>query len=140
MFRAGISEETLLSISCIKGLSPEILLFKRKGTVSRDFSLRDGILPTKLLRNIANIQPTFLKMGQSLLANLGQIYYKLSEDIGNPLKYCSMVTESIGNYCKFEVFLRRSSVPSDQVQKIMNTLWISYQKVLDKLQRHFQDR
>jgi hypothetical protein len=30
MFRAGISEETLLSIPCIKGLSPEILLFKRK--------------------------------------------------------------------------------------------------------------
>ncbi len=46
MFRAGISKETLLSISCIKGLSPEILLFKRKGTVSRDFSLCDGILPT----------------------------------------------------------------------------------------------
>ncbi len=46
MFRAEISEETLLSISCIKGLSPEILLFEKKGTVSRDFSLRDGILPT----------------------------------------------------------------------------------------------
>jgi hypothetical protein len=46
MFRAEISEEALLSISCIKGLSPEILLFKKKGTVSRDFSLRDGILPT----------------------------------------------------------------------------------------------
>ncbi len=48
MFRAGISEEALFSILCIKGLSPEILLFKRKGTVSRDFSLRDGILPTTL--------------------------------------------------------------------------------------------
>ncbi len=48
MFRAGISEETLLSIPYIKGLSPEILLFKRKGTVSRDFSFRDGILPTPL--------------------------------------------------------------------------------------------
>jgi hypothetical protein len=47
MFRTGISEESLLSIPCIKGLSPEILLFKRKGTVSRDFSLRDGILPTR---------------------------------------------------------------------------------------------
>ncbi len=44
-----------MSIPSIKGLSPEILLFKRKGTVSRDFSLRDsshefslrdGILPT----------------------------------------------------------------------------------------------
>ncbi len=51
MFKAEISEETLLSIPRIKGLSPEILLFKRKGTVSRDFSLRDGILPT-LIRNI----------------------------------------------------------------------------------------
>jgi hypothetical protein len=51
MFRAGISEETLLSIPCIKGLSPEILLFKRKGTVSRDFSLRDGILPTLFSSN-----------------------------------------------------------------------------------------
>ncbi len=46
MFRAGISEETLLNIPCIKGLTPEILLLKRKGTVSRDFSLCDGILPT----------------------------------------------------------------------------------------------
>ncbi len=46
MFRAEISEETLLSISCIKGLSPEILLIEMKGAVSRDFSLRDGILPT----------------------------------------------------------------------------------------------
>ncbi len=46
MFKAEISEKTLLSIPCIKGLCPEILLFKREGTVSRDFSLRDGILPT----------------------------------------------------------------------------------------------
>jgi hypothetical protein len=55
MFRAEISEETLLSIPSIKGLIPEILLFKRKGAVSRDFSLRDGILPTdpeRLKKNI----------------------------------------------------------------------------------------
>ncbi len=36
------------AFSYIKGLSPEILIFEEKGTMSRVFSLRDGILPTKM--------------------------------------------------------------------------------------------
>jgi hypothetical protein len=84
MFRAEISEETLLSIPSIKGLIPEILLFRRKGAVSRDFSLRDGILPT--------LSPQQKKKGKRKISFLGKFFHCRTLQKTFVIRWCLIIT------------------------------------------------